>query len=525
LSQAIASGRIGHAFLFVGSRGTGKTSTARILAKALNCASGPTPTPCGTCDSCIGIEEGTDVDVLEIDAASNNSVDNIRELREKIAFRPMRGRFRIIILDEVHMLSTGAFNALLKTLEEPPAHAKFIFATTAPEKIPDTIRSRCHVFEFRRIDETAIARRLADICKFESLAVPEAVLQAIARAARGGMRDSLSLLDQLVAFAGASPTEADLARVMGTAGRETLFGLAKAVLEERRADILTFVQEHMNQGGEPVELLNQLADFFRSCLAIALCGHDTPLVTEIGDVRELYISCAGRAGADRLEAIVRHIVFARERARFAGPLARASVECALLAASRSGEVNTIPALLDRLAAIEKAISSGTTAQPAFVTPPPATVRPAPVVGTAPAAPQVHTAATLLASLANRNAYGRALRDFAASSSFDGTTLKLTMRPLDDVKRAFVGDPQNRAGAERFLGELAPGARIQIEWPVASAPQPGAPQPGASARPAAPLPPGSPPAALSPAARAVVDATRGRILGQFPPTKNQPSSES
>ncbi|MFN0205656.1 MAG: DNA polymerase III subunit gamma/tau, partial [Planctomycetota bacterium] len=353
LTQAITSGRIGHAFLFVGSRGTGKTSTARILARALNCEKGPTPSPCGKCDSCKGIDEGTDVDVVEIDAASNNSVDNIRELRERIAFSPMRGRFRITILDEVHMLSTGAFNALLKTLEEPPAHAKFIFATTAPEKIPDTIRSRCQYFEFRRIDESAIARRLADICKLENVNVSEPALQAIARAARGGMRDSLSLLDQLVAFSGSNPTEDDLARVMGTAGRELLMSLANAVLEERRGEILTLVGGHVASGGEPMELLSQLADHFRTCLTIALCGADTELVTEVGEVREELLSQAKLAGADRLESMVRHLVFARERARFAGPLARASVECALLAASRSGEVNTIPALLERLLAIEK----------------------------------------------------------------------------------------------------------------------------------------------------------------------------
>lgn len=564
LSQAIASGRIGHAFLFVGSRGTGKTSTARILARALNCDKGPTANPCGECDSCRGIEDGTDVDVLEIDAASNNSVDNIRELREKIAFRPMRGRFRITILDEVHMLSTGAFNALLKTLEEPPAHAKFIFATTAPEKIPDTIRSRCQFFEFRRIDEAAIAARLAHVCKLENLQIEPAILSAIAQAARGGMRDSLSLLDQLVAFAGPTASEEDLARVMGTADRGTLLKIADAVLGGHRAELLQFVGDHTANGGEPVELLTQLADHFRACLTMALCGNDTDLVPDRGPVRDEIARQAQSAGPDRLEAIVRYFVSARERARFAGPLARASVECALMAASRSGEITTIPALLDRLLALERRIATGAPPPGAPMQQIQTSTAVTTIASAMSAAPDSKAgfqgAAELLELLATRNSFGRALKENMRSVRLDGNVLRITLRAIDDMKKQIVSDPVNRGAAERFLNDRVPGLIIFIDVegssvPLAApgmvapvAPPPPVARPAAAASAAAPQPPapaGSPtpsrtatapaqaqrePMAsrvdenqLSKAARLVIESTRGRVLGQSPPPRDSDKS--
>lgn len=465
--------------------------------------------------------------MLEVDAASNNSVDNIRELRERIAFRPMRGRYRIIILDEVHMLSTGAFNALLKTLEEPPAHAKFIFATTAPEKIPDTIRSRCQFFEFRRIDEAAIAARLAFVCKQEKFNVPETVISAIARSARGGMRDSLSLLDQLIAFAGMNPTEADLSRVMGTAERETLRTLAAAVLESRRAEILQMVDEHASQGGEPLELLNQLADHFRACMTIAICGDDTDLVMETGDARARIAEQAKQAGADRLEAIVRHLVSARERARFAGPLTRVSVESALLAASRSAEVAVIPALVERLFNLEKRLASGEfgaasapAAQSLQKTAPAAAqnASSAPTTtntASAPASP----AQAIVELLANRNSFGKVLRDNAAAVAFDGKILKITLRALDERSRTIVHDSVNRSAAEKFILEQRPGVSLIIEFAgaaAAGASAPSAPPQAPAAR--APMQRVSEDQ-LSPAAKFVMDSTRGRVLGQSPAPEN------
>lgn len=510
LTQAIKGGRIGHAFLFVGSRGTGKTSSARILARALNCTHGPTPTPCGECDSCRAIEEGSDVDVLEIDAASNNGVENVRELRESIAFRPMRGRFRITILDEVHMLSGGAFNALLKTLEEPPPHAKFIFATTAPEKIPDTIRSRCQVFEFRRIEEKDIVGRLAHVCQKENVTVPETVLTAIARAARGGMRDSLSLLDQLLAYAGAAPTEEDLAAVTGAAGRDSVVGLAASVLRGERAALLQAVASHVHGGGEALELLDQLAEHFRNLLTIQLCGEETALVVEMGSHRDRLVEQAKSCDPDRCEAIVRHLVFARERARSVGPLARAAVESALLAASRAGEVNTVAALLARLDQLERRLAGmpsapatpaaspsgsasayaapASSAAPRSVTPqfsaPPA----APPPPASSAGPEGVSAEALLELLASKNAFGRALKESAARCILEGGTLRVLLRPLEGSRRAVVMDPTNRTTAERVLRERVPDLKLLIE-PAAG----GESAPGAAAAPSASAPPPASPA--------------------------------
>ncbi|NOX59232.1 MAG: DNA polymerase III subunit gamma/tau [Planctomycetes bacterium] len=211
LRNAIELGRVHHGYLFTGTRGVGKTSMARILAKALNChnSDGPTPNPCSKCESCLRIADGSDLDVVEIDAASNTGVDNIRELRSNAAFRPARSRFKVYIIDEVHMLSTGAFNALLKTLEEPPEHVKFILATTETHKVPATIQSRCQRFDFRSISPQDISEQLKKILEQEEIAAEEMVLRRVSRAANGSMRDALSLLDQLLAY-GASNLTADV---------------------------------------------------------------------------------------------------------------------------------------------------------------------------------------------------------------------------------------------------------------------------------------------------------------------------
>ena len=225
--NAIELDRVAHALLFTGSRGIGKTSCARILAKSLNCKEGPTVSPCGVCPSCQQIIAGTSVDVFEIDGASNNSVEQIREIRESVKFMPTHGRRKIYIIDEVHMLSTSAFNALLKTLEEPPDHVLFIFATTEPHKIPDTIISRCQRYDFKRIPERIIVDALMDIAKKESLEIEEEALFHVAREAQGGMRDSLSLLDQVIAFCGLEVTEAAVRDVLGIADRRLLWHLLR----------------------------------------------------------------------------------------------------------------------------------------------------------------------------------------------------------------------------------------------------------------------------------------------------------
>src|SRR5207344_585248 len=236
--NAIKSGRVAQAYLFVGPRGIGKTSTARILAKALNCVEGPTATPCGKCDACLEIAEGRSLDVLEIDGASNNGVENIRELRDNAAYSPARGRYKIYLIDEVHMLSTPAFNALLKTLEEPPDHVKFIFATTEPQKVLATILSRCQRFDLHRIPANLIAQHLQFIARKEKITLEPAAAHAIARGAEGGMRDAESMLDQLVAFCGEKISEEDVLNVFGFTSEQSVVDLTGKIFRSETAAAL-----------------------------------------------------------------------------------------------------------------------------------------------------------------------------------------------------------------------------------------------------------------------------------------------
>src|SRR3954469_25527175 len=239
LQQAISSGRVGHAYLFTGARGVGKTSAARILAKALNCEQGPTPTPCNKCDVCLRVAAGDDVDVLEIAGASNNGVDEVRQLRQNAAVMPSRERYKIYIIDEVHMLSKSAFNALLKTLEEPPEHVKFIFATTEAQKIPITILSRCQRFDFAGISPAAIQSRLAQIASTEGVEVEPEALQILASRAAGSMRDSQSLLEQLLALGHERITAADVNSLLGIAPAERLSGLVMHLVSRDAAKALS----------------------------------------------------------------------------------------------------------------------------------------------------------------------------------------------------------------------------------------------------------------------------------------------
>src|SRR3954469_8881896 len=241
LKRAIESGRIAHAFLFCGTRGTGKTSMARILAKALNCESSDKPTtkPCGKCESCQGIARGDDIDVIEIDAASNTGVDNVRDIIENSAYRPARSRFKVYIIDEVHMLSKAAFNALLKTLEEPPSHVKFILATTEPEKVLATILSRCQRYDFRNIPTREIAGHLREICKKEKIKADEDALFLVAKAGAGSMRDSLSLLDRLLSVGEKNLTVEMIEQLLGLPKSQLIFDLAQAIGEANVKDVLT----------------------------------------------------------------------------------------------------------------------------------------------------------------------------------------------------------------------------------------------------------------------------------------------
>ncbi|MEE2788691.1 MAG: DNA polymerase III subunit gamma/tau [Myxococcota bacterium] len=278
LKNAIKLNRVAHALLFTGSRGIGKTSCARILAKALNCETGPTATPCGQCTFCKEITDGRSVDVFEVDGASNNSVEQIREIRESVKFVPASGRRKVYIIDEVHMLSTSAFNALLKTLEEPPEHVLFIFATTEPHKIPDTILSRCQRYDFKRISEHVLVDALATIAGKESIKIGRAALGHIAREAHGGMRDSLSLFDQVIAFSGTDISEAQVTDVLGIAGRQVYRTLIDAVRNGDGQMALSIVQAQHARGLDLVKFANELLRYVRDLMVIRVCPEPEGMV-------------------------------------------------------------------------------------------------------------------------------------------------------------------------------------------------------------------------------------------------------
>ncbi len=266
LQNAIKGNRLAQAYLFVGPRGVGKTSTARILAKALNCQQGPTDNPCGVCDACLEIAEGRSLDVMEIDGASNNSVESIRTLRENAAYAPARGPYKVYLIDEVHMLTTAAFNALLKTLEEPPEHVKFLFATTEAQKVPATILSRCQRFDLRRLTPELIAGHLLYIAKKEEIALDPAAADAIARGADGALRDAESMLDQVVAFCGTTISAADVHQVFGFTPRESILQLSHALVNRDTHTALSLVKSQSEAGKDLSRLLADLVGLLRDIL-------------------------------------------------------------------------------------------------------------------------------------------------------------------------------------------------------------------------------------------------------------------
>ena len=266
LKNAVAQNRLAHAYLFVGPRGVGKTSTARILAKSLNCVKGPTITPCGECDNCREIAAGNSLDVIEIDGASNNSVEDVRQLRENVRYAPAKGHYKIYLIDEVHMLSPAAFNALLKTLEEPPEHVKFIFATTEPQKVLPTILSRCQRFDLHRIPANLIAKHLQFIAGKEKIALEPAAAHAIARGAEGGLRDAESMLDQLVAFCGEKISENDVLDVFGFTSEQTVADLTGRILRGETPGAIDLLHQQSDAGKDMMRLMSDLIAYLRDLL-------------------------------------------------------------------------------------------------------------------------------------------------------------------------------------------------------------------------------------------------------------------
>jgi DNA polymerase III subunit gamma/tau len=350
LRNAIRMNRVTHAYLFAGTRGVGKTSIARIFAKCLNCMHGPTEEPCLQCDICQAITVGQDVDVIEIDGASNNGVEAVRELRQNAGLRPSRARFKIYYIDEVHMLSTGAFNALLKTLEEPPEHVKFFFATTEPSKIPITVLSRCQRYDFAGISPEQVVETLSEICQREQVQAEPEALRIVARRAAGSMRDAQSLLEQLLSGGGETLTVELVHQRLGTASDERLLDLIDALADRAPAVALRQLDAAAGEGVQPTDLLNGLLEYLRDLMVLS-AGAENVLLAATPRQKPRLEQVVARWSLDTLLAALQILAEARGRMR-GSPHGRLIVELALVRVARLEDLNDLGDLITRVGALE-----------------------------------------------------------------------------------------------------------------------------------------------------------------------------
>ena len=346
LKNAVAQNRLAHAYLFVGPRGVGKTSTARILAKSLNCIKGPTVTPCGECDNCREIAAGNSLDVIEIDGASNNSVEDVRQLRENVRYVPAKGRYKIYLIDEVHMLSPAAFNALLKTLEEPPEHVKFIFATTEPQKVLATILSRCQRFDLHRIPANLIAQHLQFIAGKEKITLEPAAAHAIARGAEGGLRDAESMLDQLVAFCGEKISESDVLDVFGFTSEQTVVDLTGRILRGETPDAINLLHQQSESGKDMMRLMSDLIAYLRDLLVFK--AKPDALKEDVDpDVQKSLAAHAELIPTDRLLDVIDQFAAAEGRMKWV-PNKKLHFEVAIIKAIQTLGQATLDEVIEKL---------------------------------------------------------------------------------------------------------------------------------------------------------------------------------
>ncbi|MBI5759127.1 MAG: DNA polymerase III subunit gamma/tau [Planctomycetales bacterium] len=347
LRNAIAGGRVAHAYLFTGARGVGKTSMARILAKSLNCPDAKDGTPCNECEVCQSITAGGDVDVLEIDGASNRGIEDVRSLRANVNVRSMRSRYKIYIIDEVHMLTREAFNALLKTLEEPPPNVKFVFCTTEPQKLPDTILSRCQRFDFGTISSASIQQRLTEIATAEGVEVEPAAIEVVARRAAGSMRDSQSLFDQLLAYGQAKVLAADVHRLLGTAPDSRLIELFAEIVSRRRDRVLELFHAALNEGVQLSELTDQLLNYLRDLMILAAGANEVDLLSVSAENRGHLAKQATDWGLQTILAALQ--ILAEAKGRMKGvTYGRALAELALVRMASLEDLEGLPLLIEQV---------------------------------------------------------------------------------------------------------------------------------------------------------------------------------
>lgn len=355
LKNSISQNKIAHAYIFSGPRGVGKTTTARILAKALNCEKGPTANPCGTCESCVSVKEGTAIDVIEIDGASNNSVDDIRDLRERVKYTPLGGKNKIYIIDEAHMLSVAAFNALLKTLEEPPPHAIFVLATTAPKKIPVTIFSRCQHFPFRRIPVNKIKDRLKHITESEKINITDSALEMISRAADGSMRDSLTILDQIASFS-SDINEDEVKDLLGVTDIAMLSKVASATIKGDREDTVKMIAELVDKGIDLKTFAKDLVEFFRSLLVAKIVKNPEDVLELAENELKAVKNILPEVNADMLTLLLAEIIRAESEVRSAfSP--RIALEMALIKASFLSSLKPMKEAIENIDRLVKGLGS------------------------------------------------------------------------------------------------------------------------------------------------------------------------
>ena len=468
LKNAVAQNRLAHAYLFVGPRGVGKTSTARILAKSLNCVKGPTVTPCGVCDNCREIAAGNSLDVIEIDGASNNSVEDVRQLRDNVRYAPAKGRYKIYLIDEVHMLSQAAFNALLKTLEEPPPHVKFIFATTEPQKVLPTILSRCQRFDLHRIPANLIAQHLQFIAGREKITLEPAAAHAIARGAEGGLRDAESMLDQLVAFCGEKIGENDVLNVFGFTSEQTVVDLTGQILGGETPGALDLLYQQSESGKDMMRLMSDLIAYLRDLLVFK--AKPDALKEDVDpDVQKSLATHAELIATDRLLELIDQFAAAESRMKWV-PNKKLHFEVAIIKAIQSLGQATLDEVIEKLGELgdgkavvgigdagrgEPARKAGVNApgyseaKSARVTESPPKYKTEPNADVDPA----RLWELLTAKIPSQKAFLRSSAAAAHVLGIEGRNFQLGFSPDDKATMEFLGTQANRKFLESLLHEI------------------------------------------------------------------------